>query len=571
MMGRLRETDSASPGRTYELKDVCVLGRAMDCQVHIRDLTVSRRHARISKVDGRYMIEDLGSGNGTYVNDEAITRRFLSHSDVVRVSNARFRFEQLDRRSDSVTMAGPNESAPRIVTTVDARSSLMAKPEASSPKDVANLASRLQTVYAVSEAISSVLDVDELLTEILNRLFEVFPRADRGFIMLRNESGDRLIPKAVKRRRTGDVEELVVSRTILQQVLQKQQAVLTHDASEDSRFKQGHSVAQSGIRAMLAAPLVYRNEPLGIVYLDSPGVAAFQSADLELLSGISRQAAVALGNARLHAELLKRQRLERDLHLAERIQQSFLPRKLPKLSGFTFCARYEPAYEVGGDFYDFVRLDENRLGIVVGDVSGKGVGAALYMARLTRDLRYFALAESEPRRVLARLNEAVIEGGQDDIFVTLVYGVLDGPRRTLEWTSAGHMPPILRHRDEGEVRPLDCTTEAGLPLGVMPDAVYESGLVELNPGDTVLMYTDGLVEAMSPDKEMFGQERLLKSLGESSSQADAVLDRAIHACARHVGAAPQFDDTTIVCVGLDHPEDQTHEDVQALEAAEARE
>ncbi|MEM6860946.1 MAG: SpoIIE family protein phosphatase [Myxococcota bacterium] len=565
MMGRLRETDGGSPGRTYELKDVCVLGRAMDCQVHIRDLTVSRRHARISKVDGRYMIEDLGSGNGTYVNEEAVTRRFLSHSDVIRVSNARFRFEQLDRRSDSVTMAGPKESAPRIVTTVDARTSLLAKPEASSPKDVARLASRLQTVYAVSEAISSVLDVDELLTEILNRLFEVFPRADRGFIMLRNESGDRLIPKAVKRRRTGDVEELVVSRTILQQVLQKQQAVLTHDASEDSRFKKGQSVAQSGIRAMLAAPLVYRSEAVGIVYLDSPGIAAFQSADLELLSGISRQAAVALGNARLHSELLKRQRLERDLHLAERIQQSFLPRKLPKMERFTFCARYDPAYEVGGDFYDFVKLDEDRLGIVVGDVSGKGVGAALYMARLTRDLRYYALAEREPKRVLARLNQAVVEGGQDDIFVTLVYGVLDGPRRVLEWSSAGHMPPILRRRNEGEVRALDCTTEAGLPLGVMPDATYDSGLVELSAGDTVLIYTDGLIEAMSPEKEMFGQERLLACLGEGSSHADAVLERAIEACSVHVGAAPQFDDTTIVCAGLDYPEDETHEDVQALD------
>jgi phosphoserine phosphatase RsbU/P len=571
MMGRLRETDGPSPGRTYELKDVCVLGRAMDCQVHIRDLTVSRRHARISKVDGRYMIEDLGSGNGTYVNDQAVARRFLNHSDVVRISNASFRFEQLDRRSDSVTMAGPQQSAPRVVTTLDVRSNLLSKTEASSPKEVARLASRLQTVYAVSEAISSILDADELLTEILNRLFEVFPRADRGFIMLRNESGDRLIPKAVKRRRTGDVEELVVSRTILQQVLQKHQAVLSHDASEDSRFKKGHSVAHSGIRAMMAAPLVYRNEAVGIVYLESPGVAAFQSEDLELLSGISRQAAVALGNARLHSELLKRQRLDRDLHLAERIQQSFLPRKVPKVEGFTFCARYDPAYEVGGDFYDFVRLDDERLGIVVGDVSGKGIGAALYMARLTRDLRYYALAESEPRRVLAQLNQAVVEGGQDDIFVTLVYGVLDGPRRTLEWTSAGHMPPILRRRGAGEVRPLDCTIEAGLPLGVMPDAAYESTLVELTPGDTVMMYTDGLVEAMSPDKEMFGQERLLQSLGDASSQADAVLDRAIHACSDHVGAAPQFDDTTIVCVGLDHPDDLTHEDVQTLEAAESRE
>src|SRR5207244_12344103 len=136
-------------------------------------------------------------------------------------------------------------------------------------------------------------------------------------------------------------------------------------------------------------------------------LATFTQADIELLTGIAGQSAAALGNARLHAELMKRQRLEQDLHLAERIQQSFLPRRIPKVEGYTFCARYDPAYEVGGDFYDFIRLPNDRLGIVVGDVSGKGVSAALYMARLTRDLRYFALAESDPGRVLVGAERAV--------------------------------------------------------------------------------------------------------------------------------------------------------------------
>jgi serine phosphatase RsbU (regulator of sigma subunit) len=551
MIGRLRETEGPNPGALYDIKDVCVLGRARDCQVHIRDLTVSRRHARITKVDDRFMIEDLGSGNGTFVNDEAITRRFLTHSDVIRVSGARFRFEEVETASDSVTMAGPRESAPRIVTTVDARQALI-KPEGSSPKQVASLASRLNTVYAVSEAISSILDVDELLPEILNKVFDVFPKADRGFIMLKDENGERLIPKALKRRRAADLGELVVSRTILQQVLNQQQSVLSHDASEDHRFKSGRSIANYGIRAMMAAPLVWRNEPLGIIYIDSPGIAAFHPDDLDLLSGIARQAAVALGNARLHTELMKRQRLERDLHLAERIQQSFLPRKIPSLDGYTFCARYDPAYEVGGDFYDFVRLDDDRLGVVVGDVSGKGVGAALYMARLTRDLRYYALSERHPRGVLERLNQAVVESGQDDIFVTLAYGVLHGPERTLTWSNAGHMPPIVRRGPEGEVVQME--DGVGLPLGVMPGSEYSDASIALEPGMTVLLYTDGLVEAMNPSRKMFGVERLLSSVGRGASQADSLLSRAVRDCMDHVGEAPQFDDTTIVCIGLDDPE-----------------
>lgn len=556
MVGRLRETEGPNSGALYALKDVCVLGRALDCQIHIRDLTVSRRHARITKVDDRYMIEDLGSGNGTFVNGEAVTRRFLSHSDVIGVSAARFRFEEVENPSDSVTMTGPQEGVPRIITTVDARNPMI-HAEGSSPKEVVRLASRLNTVYAVSEAISSILDVDDLLPEILNKVFDVFPNADRGIVLLREDDGDRLLPKAVKRRRESDLGEVTVSRTIVQQVFTRQQAVLSHDASEDQRFKQGRSVANIGIRAMMASPLVWRNETLGIIYIDSPGIAAFQVPDLDLLSGISRQAAVALGNARLHSELMKRERLERDLHLAERIQQSFLPRKIPSVAGYTFCARYDPAYEVGGDFYDFVRLDDQRLGVVVGDVSGKGVSAALYMARLTRDLRYYALSERAPRRVLERLNQMVIETGQDDIFVTLAYGVLDGIERTLTWSNAGHMPPLLRKRAEGAVTQLE--DAAGLPLGVMADSEYSEASVELEVGDAVLLYTDGLVEAMNPARKMFGVERLVDSLGRGHSHADAVLARAVRDCMDHVGDAPQFDDTTIVCIGLDDKESTREE------------
>jgi serine phosphatase RsbU (regulator of sigma subunit) len=329
----------------------------------------------------------------------------------------------------------------------------------------------------------------------------------------------------------------------------RRRAVLSHDAMEDSRFKSGRSVANFGIRAMVAAPLVWRGETLGIVYLDSKGIAAFQQADLELLSGICAQSAVALGNARLHQELIKRERLEQDLRVAERIQQSFLPRRIPKLEGFTFAARYDPAYEVGGDFYDFVRLPDDRIGIVVGDVSGKGISAALYMARLTRDLRYFALAESDPASVLRWMNKAVSEGGQDDIFITLVYVVLDAAKKQIQVANAGHMPPVVRRKNEGDITVLDRI--AGLPLGVLPDPEYVTEVFDLSPGDSVMLFTDGLVEAMNPSREMYGMERLTAALASEDSNATALVDRAVHDCQEHVRDAPQFDDTTIVCFGLD--------------------
>lgn len=553
MVGRLREVEGPNHGSVYELKDQCVLGRALDCQVHIRDLTVSRRHARITRVDDRYVVEDLGSGNGTYVNDQAVTRHTLKNRDVIRVCSSKFMFEEIDRPTDSITMLAGAESQPHIVKTVDAGrpfyEDAAALTSVTSPKEIVRMATRLKTVYAVAEAISNILDLDELLREILNRLFDVFPKAERAFIMLIDERGEKLIPKAVKRRRETDYAELTVSRTILHEVMTKRNAVLSRDAMEDQRFKSGHSVANFGIRAMMAAPLVWRGQTLGIVYLDSLSLATFSQADLELLTGIAGQSAAALGNARLHEELLKRQRLEQDLHLAERIQQSFLPRRIPKVEGYTFCARYDPAYEVGGDFYDFVRLPDDRLGIVVGDVSGKGISAALYMARLTRDLRYFALAEADPARVLKWMNRAVIESGQDDIFVTMIYVVLDAVRRQLVIANAGHMPAVVRRREERNLEILDKV--AGLPLGVLPDPEYASESFDLTSGDSVMLFTDGLVEAMDPAGRMYGMERLERALARGSSDAVSLLDRAVRDVQRHVADAAQFDDTTIVCLGLD--------------------
>lgn len=530
------------------------MGRALDCQVHIRDLTVSRRHARISRKDNRFVIEDLGSGNGTFVNDGPVVQHALAHGDQIRVASATFAFEEVVGNPAQVTMVGPTESEPQIVKVVDANRNLLndaqALTTASSPRVLQVMAARLRTVYAVSAAISNILDLDELLDEILNRLFETFPRAERGFLMLIEEGTNELIPKAVKRKHNAvEDEEVEVSRTILQEVIARRHAVLSHNAMEDKRFRANRSVANFGIRAMMCAPLVWRGEPLGIVYLDSAGIAAFTQDDLELLSGIAGQSAAALGNARLHEKLMKQQRLQQDLHLAERIQQSFLPRRIPEIGGFTFSARYDPAYEVGGDFYDFIALPDERVGVVVADVSGKGVAAALYMARLTRDLRYLALAESDPAHVLKWMNRAVLENGQDDLFVTLAYVVLDTRNQQLSFANAGHMPPVVRRRQEGEV--VELTGASGLPLGIVTTGDYTSELFQLTPGDSVLLFTDGLVEAMSPSKEMFGNERLRAALAHGSSHARHTLRRVTQACQNHVLDAPQFDDTTVVCFGLD--------------------
>ena len=553
-MAYLLVNDGPDKGTKYILDEECVLGRSLDCQVQIQDLAVSRKHARISRVSQGYEVIDLGSGNGTFVNDIAVSRHLLKDNDIVRVSqlNLRYHDEQYQAQSPiqgAVTMLQTRDSFEQnILQALDAQEfNKDGAGEIKSSEDLANASARLKTIYAISQDISSILDIDELLTEILERLFGEFDIAHTGFIMLYNNSNQDLETRALKRHPDYSEGEVTVSSTIINKVLGEKQAVLSRDAMADERFLEGKSVAAIGIRSMICAPLLWRGDSLGVIYLDSFLFDAFRESDLELLHGISGQAALAIGNARLHARLMKRQRFEQDLKMAERIQQSFLPQKLPLAEGFSFCARYEPAFEVGGDFYDFIELPNDRLGLVVGDVSGKGVAAALYMAKMSRDLRYFALSESSPGRVLGWMNKMVLESGQDDIFVTMLYAVLEKQTGRLLIGNAGHMPVVVREPNGRRVRILD--EVAGLPLGVMPGAEYEYEVYDMNRGDSVLLYSDGLVEAMSPEREMFGIQSVQTSMLNARNNPDELVEDLLADMEEHVSGAPQFDDTTLICVG----------------------
>lgn len=527
---------------------MCVLGRSLDCQIHIRDLTVSRRHARISRVGDRYLLEDLGSGNGTFVNEVAVSQRFLKPGDVVRVCGSQFEFQAVESDETPVRMLDIDESSPRIVRTADARHPFSEDASAlttvTTPGELQRMARRLKVIYDVAEAISSTLETDALMASIVKKLLGLFPRADRALVLVPGDAPEDWTPHAVQQRR--DDGAMNISRTILHEVAENRQAVLSHNAMADRRFQDGQSVANFGIRAVLAAPIVWRSALLGVLYLDSASMAAFEEDDLHLILGVSYQSAVALGNARLHGQLLRQQRLEQDLRLAEQIQQSFLPRSTPEISGYRFHARYDPAFEIGGDFYDFIELPASRIGVVIADVSGKGVSAALYMARLSRDIRYLALSEADPSSVLTKMNRAVCDDGRDDVFVTMLYLSLDPATSEFTFASAGHMPPFLMRAQDAALEELGAS--AGLPLGVATDASYESEGGRLDAGDYILLYTDGLVEAMNVDEEMFGMSGVAKVLRKVEGGAKPSFDEVLKASRSHAKGTAQFDDTTVVCI-----------------------
>lgn len=540
-MGRLIQQEADGQAIVYELSDPFLIGRARECQIHIQDITVSRRHARIRQLGEGTVIEDLGSNLGTRVNGRLIHRpRLLLPHDTIQISTYLFRYEET-----AATVPWESVSCEaHIIQTVEANADLADPAQGfNSDEAVRHLSRRLKALYAIAEAVSSTLNLDELLREILERLFEVFLNAERACVMLSEES--ELVLRSFKTRDPSAQQAFSVSRTILHEVLAKKRAALSHNAMEDHRFREGESVANMRIRAMMAAPLMWRDATLGILYVDSTGVASFGLADLELMMGIARQSAAALGNARLHRELLKRQRLQQDLRMAERIQQSFLPQTIPSREGYVFAASYEPAFDVGGDFYDFIELPEGQLGVVIGDVSGKGVSAALYMARFTRDLRYVALTEPDPAEVLRKMNPLLLQSQQEDVFLTLIYAVLNTKTHTLALANAGHMPVRVRQASGATIS----LEESGLPLGVLEDSPYQTQLYPLLPGDMALFYTDGLVEAMSPGHEMFGDARLTETMTASPPDAAAMLETLLQRVKQHAEHSPQFDDTTVVSLG----------------------
>ena len=346
-------------------------------------------------------------------------------------------------------------AAPSALETLDVKATSMEAAmaqRATAPNALIKAEQRLRAVLEISNAVQTQLDMDKLLNEILDRLLGVFRQADRGFILLKAHESEDLVPRAARQRGREQPEAITVSRSIVQKAMGDRVAILSADAMGDQRFSMAQSVLNFRIRSMMCAPIIANDEALGIIHLDTTRQdRQFTRDDLELLTMVTNQTAFAIANARLHRQLLLQERTDRDLQLARQVQESFLPRRFPEVAGMEFCASYKAALAVGGDFYDFIPLEGGRLAIVVGDVAGKGIPAALMMARMSSAVREFALTEEEPRRVVAQVNDRLAAMDAEGSFTTLIFALLDPRSRTLDMVNAGHPPPLLRKGSSGRV------------------------------------------------------------------------------------------------------------------------
>jgi sigma-B regulation protein RsbU (phosphoserine phosphatase) len=529
----------------------CSLGRSRECTVVLSDASVSRRHAQVSWRDGDWWAEDLGSKNGTKVNARRIegpTR--LSPGDVLQIGNFQVVFSAPESRGTArvADVAVPPMVKTFAVTELEGGSDTRSFGTGLAPGPMGAF---LRAVDQVGQALLAHRTVDELFQFVVELASDVL-RADRTVLLLIDRASGALVPRALKRGANADAGDIVVSRSIAREAVEKRHAILTGDAQADSRFRAQESVIQQRIHSAMCAPLWHDDEVLGIIYIDNVAAPApFEEGDLRLLTLIAHLTAVKVRETEQYEAVERGKQLAQELKRAAAMQQALLPPEPVRRGQVVAAGKNIPSFDVGGDYFDFFEGEDGRIALGLGDVAGKGMGAALLMMNLQAMVRAQLESGRPLRDVMARLNRSIHQSVRGLRFVTLFLAEIDSESGRMRYVNGGHNPPYVV-RASGETEPL---TAGGLLLGMFPEAEYEEGSATLRPGDLLVTYSDGVTEARAPAKpgeemgEEWGEERLLKLLRESRTRpAEEVVEDLIGKIREFSGPAQLADDVTVAVI-----------------------
>ena len=577
-MSYLKILKGANSGKFIPLdNDRIVLGRHTSCHIVLEDGAVSRQHAQILESHGSFYLEDLRSRNGTQINDKDILQpTLLQNGDTLRVCEYEYKFHDLASGEvledsqlvketpqnvlvdssvckNTVVAEAANPIEDHVlfdIQTEDARerSSILSRIDVRSGSGVrlsVKPEAKLRAILEIGQALNGVLNIDEVLPNILDALFQIYPQADQGFVLLL-DGGETLLLRAQKNRRPDD-DSMSISQTIVNQAMRTGEAMLSRDASEDSRFVSSESLAGLRIRSMMCAPLVAQNsDRLGVIQVTTFDVRAhFTENDLDLLVNVATQCALAIENATLHQSMLQQRDMQRELEFAMQVQLGFLPNSRPQQGEYDFSDYYEAAQHVGGDYFDYIELPGGRIAVSVADVAGKGVPAALLMARLYSATRFHLLTKPTVAEAMSGLNAEIATSGLGHRFITCVLAVIDPKEQNVTLVSAGHPSPICRSLD-GDVTLVE-GDDMGLPLGIIPDQEFVQTVIPIDKGDTWVLYTDGVTEAMTPERELYGTKRLTKFIGNGPLEVDDLVKGVVDDVAEFAGeSGSQSDDLCLV-------------------------
>jgi sigma-B regulation protein RsbU (phosphoserine phosphatase) len=534
-----------------------LIGRGNYNHVVLDDERLSRQHARISPEPDGYVIVDLSSANGTHVNGVAVKRQLLSPNDVVRMGPYTFRIERRES-SDSARL----DYEPPTVRSVESVSKMAIAADRDSTTHVAavdlmqleDAYNNLGTLYAFVQAISKTIDTRELLELISAKIRQVYPRAKSVGIYLRS---DTIAAEPFRLAHFSGTDRSGESPTF---------------ARVEAALMDGSDVVRRNGTSMIA-PMIDRDDHvLGVIHMTAEAGGTFSRADLDLLIGMATPAAIMLQNTYMHEASLARDRLNYDLELAAQIQKSLLPREVVTVEGVELLAEYRAAYSVGGDFYDVFWVAPNRLAVFIGDISGKGVSAALLMARISSELRVAALAHVEPVAVLSMMNKATLGHGRPELFFTAIYLTLDVTTGEVLLANAGHPAPYFSAAN-GSVEAI--TDGAAGAIGILEETEFAMTTLTLAHGDSLVLYTDGVVEASDAQGNLYGSERLERCLTATGPSPGQIAEGIIKSVTDHSSHGPLRDDLTLFichrCVGRPpslQPRRRSNTTVQAVSRAD---
>lgn len=570
-------------GEAYAIdQDQIMIGRRPENNVQLLGGTVSGAHARIIRDGSSFFIEDAGSRNGTMVNGELVSSRVqLKDRDEIHFGQSPARFEITEVSSTAETknplldpFATPSAASSSPLVSTTPTGDLQAKLSQGRLNDVmisaddsaatitgavqskgrfgaleSNPEAKLKAVLEISTALAGNHDLQDILPKVLDALFRIFKYADRGCVLLKDDASGEMVPRAIKHRRASDDATVRLSRTIVTKVLEEKTGILSADASSDAQFTGSESIADLKIRSMMCVPLLsLNNEPIGVLSIDSQNpLGQFSNEDLDILMVVAGQAALSYESARLLQTYLEKRKQDNEMDIAQGIQRALLPDTLPQAEGYEFFASYDAAQAVGGDYYDSFLLPDKKVCLSFGDVAGKGVPGALIMSRMHSCVQSTMRHVHDVEGAMEAINDHMCDTSVEGRFVTYVLVIIDTETNELVLSNAGHMSPLIRHAD-GSVEQFDDEL-VGPPIGVMDGYPYEIENKTLEVGDIVVITTDGVDEAMNPDGELYGTERVIEFVKNGPESPAEMGKRLLADVRRHADGRDQNDDITIMTFG----------------------
>lgn len=517
------------------------IGRQAESELTLRDSRISRQQAQIIRVNGGLVLEDSGSRHGTFVNGEKVLRHELKPNDKIDFGVA---------GSYQVIYMGEGATIAELVEKVEAPA-----PTQSGARELHHLGVLLD----VARALGTGLSLEDILTTVVDAAIQV-TGTERGVLLLVEPSGElKTVVARNKERSTIPAEELQVSKSVVKRVATTRRELIVSDTGDEAPINPQESMARLALRTVVAIPVdklpviesvdvtiaSRQGELLGVLYLDSrKPTTAFSDIDREVLRTLAREAATVVENARLFASSRAKARLDHEIQIASEIQQRLLPKSLPNLPGICVAGSTLACYSVGGDCFDVITLGGGRYGFFVGDVSGKGISAAL-LATLLQGVFFTTAAMDIPIcDIFSRVNAYLCERTLESRYATVFYGVLE-PDGTFEYVNAGHVPPLIR-RENGA---LEALGSQNMPVGLFAEAEYQSGRVKLAPDEWVVIYTDGVSEAANKRSELFEESRLRRIMEEFRGRTVEEMADAIRDGVKvFTEGAAQSDDVTLLVV-----------------------